>query len=113
MERELAVADARCQTLGKPSGGILAIGRHQLRKGCKQAGLGEAVAVNPVKPGLSPGFRMYPTAARLWSWSRRGPTADRVWIVMASERMAAPHERPATPTLSWFTAEATTNFKIG
>src|SRR5262249_12143164 len=56
-EREFAVPDPRCQTLGKPCRGILAIGRHQLGKGGKQAGLGEAVAVNPVMPGLSPGFR--------------------------------------------------------
>src|SRR5262245_51063605 len=56
MKRELAAADTRCQPLGEPRGGVLAIGFHQLSKCRKQAGLGEAIAVNSIKAGLSPGL---------------------------------------------------------
>jgi hypothetical protein len=56
LKRELAVADTRRQSLGELRGGVLAIGFHELSKCCKQAGLGEAVAINSIKPGLGPGF---------------------------------------------------------
>jgi len=57
IKREFAIPDARCQPFGKSCGGFLAIGLHELGKCRKKAGLGEAVSINPVKPGLSPGFR--------------------------------------------------------
>jgi hypothetical protein len=57
IKRELAVADTRRQSLGELRGGVLAIGFHQLSECCKQAGLGEAIAINPIMPGLGPRFR--------------------------------------------------------
>jgi hypothetical protein len=57
MKRELAVANARRQTLGKLRSGILTIGLYELGKCGKQAGLGEAIAINPIMPGLGPRFR--------------------------------------------------------
>jgi hypothetical protein len=56
MKRKLATAHARRQSLGESRGGVLAIGFHQLSECCKQAGLGEAIAINSIKPGLGPSF---------------------------------------------------------
>src|SRR5690348_4743674 len=65
MKRELAVANARCKTLGKLRGGIFAISFHELGKCGKQAGLGEAIAINAIELGLGPGFSDIPDCCAL------------------------------------------------
>jgi hypothetical protein len=57
MKRELAIPNTRRKALGKLRSGILTIGLHEFRKCGKQASLGEAIAINPIVPGLGPGFR--------------------------------------------------------
>src|SRR6266705_1466073 len=56
-EREFAVADAPAEAFGVAGGRVLAVGRDELGKRGEQAGLRQAVAVDPVEAGLRPGFR--------------------------------------------------------
>src|SRR5665213_945158 len=54
--RELAVADANRKSLDEFCDRILAVGSDQFGKGCEQACLREAIAIDAVVPRLRPGF---------------------------------------------------------
>src|SRR6185437_15245648 len=56
LQRELAIADARSETLGECRRGVFAVSGDEFRERGEQAGLCQTVAVNAVEPRLRPSF---------------------------------------------------------
>src|SRR6266545_4881824 len=114
IERELAIADTRRQTLGKLRGGILAIGLHEFGKCREQAGLGEAIAINPIEPSLGPGFSDISDCRTLML---AVPPRVRCRSCLSSHGLCVAGRTavrgPEEVTLPWFAAEAANKFKLG
>jgi hypothetical protein len=114
IKRELAIADTRRQTLGKPSGGVLTMGLYEFGKCREQAGLGEAIAINPIKPSLSPGFSDISDCCTLMlavpPWVRCRSCLSSHGLCVAGRTAV---RDPEEITLPWFAAEAANKFKLG
>ena len=88
-EREFAVADAPGETFGEMRGGFLAIGRDEFREGGKQAGLRQAIAIDPLDAGLVPGLVQIAERSLLLFVFRSEPSEPAIACIVPPMLLAA------------------------